>query len=90
MTVAKRNTPLISHREIARSILFRHNPTAGACWIWTGLVRAGSPRILSGHSARQEVYERIRGHRPGGVIKPWCGNRLCVNPRHMYGVLEEP
>lgn len=91
MTVAKRNTRPISRREIARNIRFQHNLTMSACWIWTGYLKLGTPTIsATGLSARQDVYERIRERRPGGILKPDCGNRLCVNPGHMRGVLEEP
>lgn len=75
---------VISHRNIARLIRFQHHPTLTACWVWTGPVDRGSPRMTgTNHSARQDVYERILGRRPGGKLKPSCGVRLCVNPHHQ-------
>lgn len=82
---------LISHRDIARNIRFQHNnPDMSACWVWTGPThRTGHPTVAAtGHSARQDVYERIRGYRPGGHLKPGCGINLCVNPGHMRGTIE--
>lgn len=78
--------PLISHRAIARTVRFQGHPTMSACWIWTGRLKAGTPEIsATGLSARQDVYERILGQRPCGILKPACGQRLCVNPHHMRG-----
>lgn len=77
------NVPLISHREISCRVRFRQHPTMSACWIWVGRTRGGIPRTPYGASARQDVYERVRGERPGGVLKPRCGRQLCVNPSHL-------
>lgn len=85
LPVAKRNTPpLISQRDIARTVRFQHHPTMGACWVWTGRVDRGMPAgNTSTRSVRQDVYERIIGRRADGYLKPGCGVQLCVNPRHM-------
>lgn len=78
------NRKPISQREIARNVRFQPHPTMTACWVWTGRVDRGTPTVAaSGYSARQDVYERILGNRPGGNLKPACGTQLCVNPGHM-------
>lgn len=75
---------VIAHRDIARLTRFQRHPTMTACWIWLGPVKQGSPKVVTtNHSARQDVYERILGRRPGGKLKPSCGVRLCVNPHHQ-------
>lgn len=63
---------LISFRTIARKIRFRQHPTLTACWVWQ-----------AGKSARQDVFERVRGYRPGGRIVLLCGAEDCVNPHHV-------
>ncbi|QEA10856.1 hypothetical protein [Mycobacterium phage Weirdo19] len=81
-------TTPIPFRAIARSIRFRHHPTLTACWVWTGPFHpvTGGPRIsTTGHSARQDVFERITGTRPEGNLRPTCGTPECVNPHHMHG-----
>lgn len=71
---------------------FPDNPPKQDCWVWTGAVRSGQPRVsLSGkrenprrvlfayhHNLFEVATPRLRTHD--------CGNPLCVNPRHTAPV----
>lgn len=70
----------------------REDPETG-CWIWTGQIsnsgygrlmvrdRNGENRMQSAH---QESYTAFVGAVPDGMlVRQTCGNRLCINPRHL-------
>lgn len=66
----------------------RVDKTPGGCWVWT----AGSSRgfgifhvggVLK--AAHRLSYENSNGPVPkGGIIRSTCGNKLCVNPEHLF------
>lgn len=75
---------LISFAGIARKIRFRQHPTLTACWVWQGYFQSpNAPKTGAGRSARQDIFERVRGYRPGGRIVLLCGAEDCVNPHHV-------
>jgi len=67
-------------------------------WIWVGAVHGGQPsRGYTGYrcgsfwhngraqSAHRFIWEVVNGPIPKGKqVNHRCGNRLCVNPAHMY------
>jgi hypothetical protein len=65
-------------------------PKSGdACWEWIGRATAdGYPVKQFGGQpvpARRWIYTQLLGPIPDGlVVASRCGNRLCVNPMHLY------
>ena len=62
--------------------------TPGGCWRWTGpLHTTGHPvRYEDGREikVRREIWEATWGQIPPKLrLKPWCGDPLCVAPRHV-------
>ena len=73
----------------------RENSDTG-CWEWQGQVsHAGYGRILlkdehgnKMHSAHRASYEIFVGPiSKDGIIVQTCGNRMCVNPKHLREIL---
>lgn len=80
----------VSPRPLDVELFFRHVEVAPdlLCWLWTGTVYNGAPRLRLGSSsypyARRFAYRFWRGKIPTGhEVRMRCGNRLCVNPDHM-------
>lgn len=70
--------------------------TIGECWIWTGATTRGFGYMVIG--SRQDnggKSPRMQAHRISymlhlgelekrDLVAQKCGNKLCVNPRHLY------
>jgi hypothetical protein len=53
----------------------------GSCWLWTGR-RDIQPQVYSYNLHNDEPIQ------PGYLARSTCGYNLCVNPDHLYMVLE--
>ncbi len=75
----------------------RYNPwSTQGCWIWTGATTRGFGYMVVG--SRQDnagKSPRMQAHRISyllhlgelerrDLVAQKCGNKLCVNPRHLY------
>lgn len=54
-------------------------PNSG-CWLWEGSLSRGYPR-LGNQQVRRLVWGDVQ---PGLHLDLKCGNKLCVNPDHMF------
>lgn len=52
------------------------------CKIWGGSMRNGTP-IKNNKSLRREIWRRIHGHEPVGILTTICGNSACIEPTHI-------
>lgn len=65
-------------------------PKSGdACWEWIGRATAGGYPVKQFNGApipaRRWIYTQLLGPIPDGlVVATRCGNRMCVNPLHLY------
>lgn len=62
-----------------------------ACWLWIGPTGWGGYGIVQLRSGRSERAHRVayalsvqQALEPGDCVLQRCGNRLCVNPHHLY------
>lgn len=59
-----------------------------SCWLWLATTRCGKGEFFVGNkriSAEQYSWFYHHGSIPDGKFVLWsCGNRLCVNPSHLY------
>lgn len=76
-------------------IFSRCKEVGDGCRQWEGAVdsRSGLPvaMIKGKHTyLRRHVYESYVGKLLHNIIKPTCGNKLCLEPKHMEVVLVKP
>ena len=68
-------------------------PDDSSCWIWQGQIsNSGYGRVMELQpnrttkmvSAQTASYHAFIGSVPDGyLVKPKCGQRLCINPDHL-------
>lgn len=64
-----------------------HVREEGTCWIWTGRIQDGIPRMpLAGRvrSVWTVAYEARNGPMPQGHLPGRSCGRMCVNPEHIF------
>lgn len=58
----------------------------GDCWLWTGYCNNGTPATSSGskgYTVVRLMAIRLGMNVTGKVAYMKCGNRMCVNPKHV-------
>jgi hypothetical protein len=63
-------------------------PELGPCWLWTsGIDNRGNGKFWANdgtHRAHRFSWELARSEpAPDGYVVQICGQKLCVNPRHL-------
>lgn len=53
------------------------------CWNWCGPTGNGHPKIGKMYARRVSYELHHGGVTKGALVRPICGNRLCVNPAHL-------
>jgi hypothetical protein len=72
---------------ITDRIASKTQPTTDGHLIWVGgTTEDGSPRFAHrrrNYLAARVAYQQHTGHEPTGVVRPTCGNHLCVRGDHL-------
>lgn len=73
---------------LQRRFWSRVNGYGSDCWVWTGHIGIHGTGTIQFNNRRIEVqalaYVWTRGKVPDGqFVFQDCGNKLCVNPRHL-------